>query len=59
MIKKFVQILHSFIYFLKKTQELENELKKLYDEETEKKENEIRLAKEKNLRFESYDKQVT
>ena len=39
-------------FLQKKTQELDNELKKLYDEETEKKENEIRLAKEKNLRFE-------
>jgi hypothetical protein len=38
--------------------ETEDKLETLYEEEAEKKNNEIRFLKEKNLRIESFDKQV-
>jgi hypothetical protein len=38
--------------------DLEDELKQLHEKEVEKKENEIRLLREKNLRIENYDKEV-
>jgi hypothetical protein len=46
------------MYILQKSKDLEEELKRLHEEEAEKVMLEIKLAKEKNLRMDSYDKQV-
>ena len=46
------------LFFIKKSEMLEEELRQLHETELDKKENEIHLIKEKNLHFETYDKKV-
>jgi hypothetical protein len=43
---------------IKKLKDLDDELKQLFEKESDKKENEIRLMKEKNMLIENYDNEV-